>query len=227
MHSPWQWKSICPLLPNLSRGDFDSKHIVEMENEITHWLQWYLNQSTPQSISLYLLSFIKDVPSSALENITDMVTFLIELSVCDYEFVTVQNTVVAIAAVLNASEKEVGFDLCDFSNDVFVYRNEFQEQIKDILSTIDYEINWVEIESARDRLSSLYHLSTESFVLESAPPAAPKRSISIEEGVCSPTSVAHTKRLISRSDFIFRDISTVPSLDFSVSSDSQDYARSL
>lgn len=200
-----------------------------MENEITHWLQWYLNQSTPQSISLYLLSLLKDVPSSALQNVTDMVVFFIELSVCDYEFVTVRNTVIAIAAVLNASEKEVGFDLCDFSSDVFVYRNDFREQIKDILSTIDYEINWVEIESARDRLWSLYHHSTESSVLESTPPAPPKRSITIEEGVCSPTSVAHAKRLRSRSDFAFRDVSIdiVPSLEFSLSSDSQDDARSL
>ena len=228
IHSPWQWKEICPLLPDLSRGDFDSKRIVAMENEMTHWLQWYLNQSTPQCMATYLLSLLKDVPHSVLQNITDTTIFLIEVSVCDYDFVTVRNSIIAIAAVLNATEK-VGFDLCDFDNDAFSYRNDFRDQIKDILKDIDYTVNWNEVSLARDRLWSLYRNSTQSSVHQSmlvTAPIAPKRSI-IDEGMSSPTSVVVAKRLRSRSDFAFREISIVPSLEFSVSSDSQDPSHVL
>ena len=223
IHSPWQWKEICPLLPDLSRGDFDNARIVRMENEITHWLNWYLNQSTPQCMAVYILSLLKDIPHSVLQNITDMALFLIEVSVCDYDFVTVKNSVIAIAALLNATEK-VGFDLCDFERDAFSYRNDFRYQINCIISSIDYKVDWSEVSSARYRLWSLYRHSNECSMHQSVPitpPSPPKRTIA--EGVSSPTSVVDTKRLRSRSDFfVFGEISIVPSLEFSVSSDSQD-----
>ena len=139
--SPFVWKEIGPLPPDLSRGDFDHKRIVSMETEMIHWLNWYLNQSTPQSMVVYLLSLLPDdIPSSVLQNVSDMALFLIELSVCDYYFVTVRSSVVAIAAALNATEK-VGFDLCDFQNDTFSYRNNFRKQIYDILSSIGYKVD--------------------------------------------------------------------------------------
>ena len=223
IHSPWQWKEICPLLPDLSRGDFDNARIVRMENEITHWLNWYLNQSTSQCMAVYILSLLKDIPHSVLQNITDMALFLIEVSVCDYDFVTVKNSVIAIAALLNATEK-VGFDLCDFERDAFSYRNDFRYQINCIISSIDYKVDWSEVSSARYRLWSLYRHSNECSMHQSVtitPPSPPKRTIA--EGVSSPTSVVDTKRLRSRSDFfVFGEISIVPSLEFSVSSDSQD-----
>jgi hypothetical protein len=195
-----------------------------MENEITLWLKWYLNQSTPQCIAMYLISLLKDVPDSVLQTVIDLTLFLTEISVCDYEFVTVRNSSIAIAAVLNATEK-VGFDFCEFEKDAFSYRNDFRDQIKDVLSSIGYKVNRKEISSARDRLWSLYKHSTECSMHQSfliTPPIAPKRS-TIEEGVSSPTSIVDAKRFRSRSDFAFREISIAPSLEFSVSSDSQDH----
>lgn len=229
IHSPWQWKEISPLLPDLSRGDFDSKRIAAMENEITQWLKWYLNQSTPQCMAMYILSLLKDIPEEVLQSVTDMTLFLLEVAVCDYDFATVRNSVIAIAAVLNATEK-IGFDLCDFESDAFSYRNDFKHQIKGILSSVDYKVNRNEIPSARNRLWSLYRLSTECSMHQSMlltpPPIAPKRSI-VEKVSSSPTSVVDSKRLRIRSDFAFREISIVPSLEFSVSSDSQDLPNPL
>lgn len=199
-----------------------------MENEITHWLKWYLNQSTPQCMAMHILSLLKDIPEEVLQSVTDMTLFLLEVAVCDYDFVTVRNSVIAIAAVLNATEK-IGFDLCDFESDAFSYRNDFKDQIKDILSSIDYKVNRNDIPSARNRLWSLYRHSTECSMHQSmllTPPIAPKRPI-VEEGASSPTSVVDAKRLRSRSDFAFREISIVPSLEFSVSADSQDPPHAL
>ena len=190
---------------------------------MTHWLNWYLNQSTPQSMAVYLLSLLPDdIPSSILQNVSDMAFFLIELSVCDYYFVTERNSLVAIAAILNSIEK-VGFDLCDFQNDTFSYRNNFRKQIGDVISSIRYKVDRDKVASARERLWSLYRHSTEcsqQSMMMLTPPIAPKRSL--VQGISSPTSCVDAKRLRCRSDFAFQMISGVPSLDFSVSTDSQD-----
>lgn len=203
---------------------------------MTHWLQWYLNQATPQCMAMYLLSLFTDAPDSVLQSLVDTALFLIEVSVCDYDFVTVKNSVIAVASVLNATET-MGFDHCEFENDAFSYRNDFGYQIQEILESIKYKVDWGKVSKARDRLWSLYRHSTECCVQPSVTPPAvsddanaaapPKRSI-IEEGMPSPTSVMVAKRLRSRSDFArFSEISIVPSLEFSVSSDSQDVSHVL
>jgi len=193
IHFPWQWIKIYPLLPGFARGDFRGHHIVAMEDEITHCLKWYLNQSTPQSIGIYLLSLLKGVPDSVLQDATHTFHLLIEESVCNYEFVAVRNSVIAIAAVLNAGENIVivGLD------------SSFMYQIKTIISSIGYNINWEKVESVRDRLWSLCPRRTVSSKQQntlSTHLTPPKRSITVS----SPTSVIHAKRFRSQSDFVFR-----------------------
>lgn len=58
-------------------------------------------------MGLYLLSLLKGVPDSALQNVTDTFLLFIEESVCNYEFVAIQNSTIAIAAILNAGENIV------------------------------------------------------------------------------------------------------------------------
>ena len=183
---------IFPLLPDFARGAFAGNHIVAMENEITHCLKWYLNQSTPQCMGLYLLSLLKGVPDSALQNATDTFLLLIEESVCNYEFVTIRNSTIATAAILNAGENIVIVGL----DSSFIY------QIKTILSSMDYKINWGKVESTRDRLWSLCPLRTVSSKNErlKTPPVPPKRTITVS----SSTSVIPAKRVRSHSDFVFR-----------------------
>eukprot|EP00804_Cyclotella_cryptica_P021954 CCRYP_000909-RB/>CCRYP_000909-RB protein AED:0.30 eAED:0.30 QI:0/-1/0/1/-1/1/1/0/323 len=248
IHSPWMWKEVGPLLPSLSRGDFDQERLVEMENEMTHWLQWYLNQTTPQCMVLHLLSLLDEdkkedsIPSRILGQVADTALFLIELSVCDYHFVPIRTSMVAIAAILNAIEM-VGLDLDNVSRDAssfFSYRNDLRRQMNHVLSSIHYKVNWVKVASARERLWCLYRNSSEycgssvrqgssttgrgmSMGNDTPPsPVTPKRLM--VQQVSSPTSCcdANAKRLRCRSDFVFTAISGVPSLEFSVSSDSQD-----
>lgn len=177
-------------------------------------------------MAMYLLSMLKDVPDLALQNVLDTALFLIEISICDYEFVTLRNSAIAIAAVLNAIDT-LGVDMCDFESDAFSCTNEFRYQIIEVLSSIDYKVMWKEVRSARVRLWSLYRQSTacsrhQDMLL--TPTIALKRSM--VEGISSPTSVFDAKRLRSRSDFTYRGISVTDRLlEFNVSDDSEDHPQ--
>jgi hypothetical protein len=200
-----------------------------MENEMTLWLQWYLNQATPQSMALHILSLIHDdddnnknaVPSSILRRVANTALFLIELSVCDYHFVPIRNSIVAIAAILNAIEM---MELDPPRDDV---SQNLRKQVMDVLSSIHYKFKGVKVSSARQRLWSLYKNSTEYCDSSTkrgrsrdvlavndppSPPLPPKRVLVRQ--VSSPTSCCNAKRI--------QMISDVPSLEFSFSSDSQD-----
>ncbi|KAL7480869.1 hypothetical protein ACHAW6_006534 [Cyclotella cf. meneghiniana] len=234
IHSPWRWKEVGPLLPVLSRGGFDQQQMVEMENEMTLWLQWYLNQATPQCMAMHILSLIhvKDddddessVPSSILTRVADTALFLIELAVCDYHFVPLRNSIVAVAAVLNAIEmieSDPPRDDHVLSRDASLrYAKNLRKQTMDVLSSIRYKFKGVKVSSARNRLWSLYGNSEEyggssarrgcGRHAEDAPatPLPPERMLVRQ--ISSPTSCRDVKRI--------QAISGVPGLEFSVSSD--------
>ena len=158
------WRDVGNLLPELSRGDFALDDLVGMEKELTHSLTWLLNPVTPQSIVMNILALMpcSCVQRSSLISVASMATFFVELSVCDYFFVTARKSIIAIAAVLNASEW-AGFIPFESIQDCFEnpYENDWYANIERLLSDIGYLIDWHEIASARDRLWSLYRQSSE------------------------------------------------------------------
>jgi hypothetical protein len=158
VHYPHRWREVGSIIPDLSRGDFALDDLISMEKELTQSLTWLVNPSTPQSIILQVLSLLHPGAStSSLNAIADKALFLAELSVCDYFFVTSRKSIVAVAALLNASESAgyIPFETSDG------YRNDWHTDIENLLLDIDYNIDWHEVSSTRERLWTLYRESTE------------------------------------------------------------------
>jgi len=146
------WQEVGSLIPELSRGDFVLKDLIEMEKELVHSLTWLMNPATAQSIAMHIIYLLpSDAPTSTLNDFASTALFFSELSVCDYYFVTSRKSVVAIAAVLNASES-AGFG----------HFESIHGTIESLLSDTSYLIDWHAIASARERLWHLYKQSSES-----------------------------------------------------------------
>ncbi|KAL3778214.1 hypothetical protein ACHAW5_009616 [Stephanodiscus triporus] len=158
VHYPHRWREVGSIIPDLSRGDFGLDDLISMEKELTHSLTWLVNPSTPQGIILQVLSLLHPGAStSSLNAIADKAIFFAELSVCDYFFVTSRKSVVALAALLNASESAgyVPFETSDG------YRNDWHTDIENLLLDTGYDIDWMEVSSTRKRLWTLYRESIE------------------------------------------------------------------
>jgi len=96
------------IILDLSRGEFGIDDISKMELVILQSLSWRINPPTPTSflitfLTLGLLSSSSDQKFD-FEGIQDFAIFFVELSVCDYYFVTKKQSIVAMAAILNGME---------------------------------------------------------------------------------------------------------------------------
>eukprot|EP00581_Thalassiosira_minuscula_P000706 CAMPEP_0183737462 /NCGR_PEP_ID=MMETSP0737-20130205/52073_1 /TAXON_ID=385413 /ORGANISM="Thalassiosira miniscula, Strain CCMP1093" /LENGTH=337 /DNA_ID=CAMNT_0025971747 /DNA_START=141 /DNA_END=1154 /DNA_ORIENTATION=+ len=174
VHFPHIGQEVGFLLPDLSRGDFALDDIIEMEKELVDSLTWLLNPVSPQSIAMHILTLL---PFGVPRNIVDTSLFLAELSVCDYFFVTVRKSIVAIAAVMNACES-AGCMCFESPRDAFgISHHDLLTQIEKILLDIGYGVDWRELSSARERLWSLYRQSNELEPPQDAePPSTPRKS---------------------------------------------------
>ena len=158
VHYPHRWREVGSIIPDLSRGDFALDDLISMEKELTHSLTWLVNPTTPQNIILQVLALLHPGASlSSLNAIADKALFLAELSVCDYFFVTSRKSIVAVAALLNASES-AGYVPFETSNG---YRNDWHTDIESLLSDIGYNIDWHKVSATRERLWTLYRESTD------------------------------------------------------------------
>lgn len=155
VHYPHKWRDVGTLLPELSQGDFTMDDILAMEKELVHSLTWLLHPPTPQSIALYILSMLPPFGStSEAEKVTRIALFLIELSVCDFYFVNNRMSIIAIAAVLNATET-LGAYFTTLHKGPRLH-------VEHLLLYLDYPVDWVAVSSARDRLWELYNRSDEA-----------------------------------------------------------------
>lgn len=201
VHFPHRWQEVGTLLPDLSRGDFELSDLIGMETELTHSLTWLMNPVSTQSIALQILSLMPCdyAPRTALNYVASMAVFLSELSVCDYYFVTSRKSIVAIAAVLNASET-AGFVPFPSPDGAFgvPYRNDWHMHIEKLLCDVGYHIDWLEISSARERLWSLYRESSDPETEEQhevdCPTSPPRKTTHVSshflQDYPSPTSCA-------------------------------------
>lgn len=166
--------------------------LLAMENELVHSLTWLLNPPTPQAITMHMLSLLPhNLSRTTLENVANICLYLIELSVADYFFVTTKKSIVAIAALLNATENQALQPL-DGNNIIASIHLDYHFHIEKMLIDMDYHADWFEITSVRDRLWDLYHQSIESTlnerVLSPVNHAKLEEESSFLQGFPSPTS---------------------------------------
>jgi Cyclin, N-terminal domain len=101
------------ILSDLSRGEFDMTDVVDMESHILRSLSWQMHPPTPVAFATMFLDFIFfdfafDVSQGDLDDIYDVSSFFCDLAVCDYYFVPMKATTIAMAAVENALEGMFG-----------------------------------------------------------------------------------------------------------------------
>jgi Cyclin, N-terminal domain/Cyclin, C-terminal domain len=103
------------ILSDLSRGEFDMHDVASMERHILKALEWKLHPPTPIAISTILLDYIfsqrnLNLSTADVDDLYDISSFFTELAICDYYFVGLSPSVVALASLMNALEGMFGPD---------------------------------------------------------------------------------------------------------------------
>jgi len=103
MHETKRIKS--SVLSGLSRGQFDTAHIEEMEFKILSALRWKLYAPTPLAFLTEFLHFLPDdVSTLERKEVYELSKYMAELAVCESTFVERQASVIALAAIRNVME---------------------------------------------------------------------------------------------------------------------------
>lgn len=103
------------ILSDLSRGEFDMHDVAEMEAHILQSLHWQLHPPTVVAFASILLDYVLidrslNMSSTDIDDLYDIASFFTELAVCDYYFVTMKPSGLALACILNALEGMFGHD---------------------------------------------------------------------------------------------------------------------
>lgn len=98
------------MVAKLSRGSFGALDVAQMETVMLRNLNWYVNPPTPLTFVNHYLELLRGPdPTKPLESNSTLRSILkysniqIELSATDYFFVTLDPSLVAYAAILNAA----------------------------------------------------------------------------------------------------------------------------
>jgi uncharacterized CHY-type Zn-finger protein len=92
-------------ISELSRGEFATHHIAEMESIILQTLNWKMNPPIVQAFIRVLLPvLVQERSPRSIQNLCDRAIFFAELAVFDYSLITEDRYVLAIACILNAVE---------------------------------------------------------------------------------------------------------------------------
>jgi hypothetical protein len=140
------------ILSDLSRGEFHMKDVCEMESHILRALHWHLHPPTAVAFSSIFLDYffasrVVHLSGTDLDDIYDVSSFFCELSVCEYFFVSMPASQVAIAAILNALEG------------MFGPQNSLAGEI--ICAARELRMSTLDCSGARNRLWELYERSEE------------------------------------------------------------------
>jgi Cyclin, N-terminal domain/Cyclin, C-terminal domain len=138
------------ILADLSRGQFGTKHIEEMELEILAALSWKLHMPTPLT---FVAEFLHFLPSNILpaerKEVYEQAKYLTELAVCESSFVERPNSIVALAAMYNVMET-----IRSTSLSLEVKENFLRTIAKTTLGQVQYESP--SLKATRDRLKTMY-----------------------------------------------------------------------
>lgn len=145
------------ILSDLSRGEFEMKDVAEMEEHILDGLQWKLHPPTAAAFSVIMLDYLNvGLPRHEVDDLYSNTSFFAELSVCDYFFVTLRPSTIALACILNALEGMM------HDADIMV-----------IAKAQCLQIPTKELSTARNRLWELYERSEECALHNDSRPVKP------------------------------------------------------
>eukprot|EP00536_Pseudo-nitzschia_multiseries_P002587 jgi/Psemu1/283832/fgenesh1_pg.34_\ len=101
------------ILSDLSRGEFAMADVASMENHILEALHWQLHPPTPIAFCTLLLDFFfssqtMEMSQTDVDDLYDISSFFTELALCDYHFVGMTPSLVAVASIANALEGMFG-----------------------------------------------------------------------------------------------------------------------
>jgi hypothetical protein len=141
------------ILSDLSRGEFGMREVSEMESLILQSLHWNLHPPTALScasivLDCFFTSRMASISSTDLDDVYDVSLFFCELAVCDYYFVPLRSSTIAMASILNALEGMFGPEN-SLAPMVFKLSQELNLNVSEGLST------------TRNRLWELYERSEE------------------------------------------------------------------
>ena len=164
-------------LSQLSRGEFEPAHIIEMEQIILKTLDWRLHPPTAQCFINALYGFLPSTSRLVARAIHQRATFFAELALFDYSFVAQTRSVIALAAILNAME---GMDEKVVSK---AQQVQFVQTLRETVK-IDYPEDMVDL--IRNRLWFIYSqsLQYEADAEDLAPvqsPSAPEDELIIRK----------------------------------------------
>lgn len=140
-------------LASLSRGQFGSDHIEQMEWRIMEALGWKLHPPTLFAfVSHLLMLFPSEVHHTVRKELFEVAIYLAELSVCDSFFVKYPASTIAVAAIINVMEDLPYNRLSSRSRDEFWAK----------LSLNLRGFHAADVASARNRLRLMYSSATPS-----------------------------------------------------------------
>ena len=91
-------------MSTLSRGEFSESNIAEMERIILQALNWHLYPPTSFHFIYHFHMLLPTIHGSGKRTIVQHSHFFAELTAMDYTFVTLNSSVIAFSAILNAME---------------------------------------------------------------------------------------------------------------------------
>lgn len=137
-------------LAQLSRGEFDAAHILEMELIVLKTLRWRLHPPTVQCFINALYGILPSSSTAVTRAIHQRATFFAELALFDYSFVAQPRSAIAIAALLNAMEG---------MNESIVPMAEQLRFVQTLRDSLKLDHSEAKVDSIRNRLWFIYSQS--------------------------------------------------------------------
>lgn len=145
-------------LAELSRGEFQTEHIAQMERIILSSLDYRMNPPTVQSFIQHLRTLFPAMDGSTADAVYKRAIFYAELAVYDYSFITEHRYQIAVACILNAFLDVEG----EYAAEQL--QSEFLATLR---ASLCVDVNFATLEQAQERLWYLYGCSAESQFNES------------------------------------------------------------
>ena len=155
------------VVEDLSRGQFGEEDVVGMELIMLRSLSWKLHPPTPVN---YVLRMIALNPSSSksiqefdIEGVKHLAVFFVELSSWDYFFVTQKQSMIALAAIMNAMECLGLFRplQCQQTGCLSRKNSSIFNYVQMLFDTMNIDCDGLAILECRDRLWNSYRHSEE------------------------------------------------------------------
>jgi hypothetical protein len=163
------------VVKNLSRRQFEKEDVVRMEHIMLRSLAWKLHPPTPPNYVLRMMALnpftSKRLKEFDADGVKHLAIFFVELATIDYFFVTKKQSMVALAAIVNAMEC-LGLFHSLQQQPQQVRQTERHEQlpannsaivhfVQILFDTMDVDCDGLAISESRDRLWNLYRYSEE------------------------------------------------------------------